>query len=69
MSPKINHTSAGNFFLKEGYQDHLIDLKKVFQEKILEQWDIRMSKKKKSQFLPCSICKKHKMNLRSKYNS
>lgn len=68
MSPKINHTSAGNFFKKEGYQNHLIDLKKVFQEKILEQWDIHMSKKK-SQFLPCSICKKHKMNLRSKYNS
>lgn len=47
MSPKINHTSAGKFFLKEGYQDHLIDLKKVFQEKILEQWDKHMSKKKK----------------------
>lgn len=48
MSPKINHTSAGKFFLKEGYQDHLIDLKKVFQEKILEQWDKHMSKKKES---------------------
>ena len=68
MSPKINHTSAGNFFLKRRLPKPFNRFKKSISRKDTGTMGYTHVKKK-SQFLPCSICKKHKMNLRSKYNS
>ena len=45
---EINNTSAGNFFLKQGYQDHLIDLKKSILRKDTGTMGIYTCKKKKS---------------------
>lgn len=58
MSPKINHTSAGNFFFKEVYQDHLIDLKKSISRKDTGTMGYTHVKKKKKSILTLQYMQK-----------